>query len=58
MDSFDLNQFFTNKLKIKTSVGDVCLTHPQAGCQVGNVFAAFHVKAVIVLFLLRQNSLC
>lgn len=29
MDSFDLNQFFTNKLKIKTSVGDVCLTHTQ-----------------------------
>lgn len=53
MDSFDLNQFFTNKLKIKTSVGDVCLTHPQVDSQVGNVFAAFHVKVVVVLFLLR-----
>lgn len=31
----------------------MCLTHPQVDSQVGNVFAAFHVNVVVVLFLLR-----
>lgn len=51
MDSFDLNQFFTNKLKNK-DVSWGCVSHSSSG-QVGNVFAAFHVKVVVVLFLLR-----
>lgn len=48
MDSFDLNQFFTNKLKNK-DVSWGCVSHSSSG-QVGNVFAAFHVKVVVVLF--------